>query len=46
MDFANYWQYTDVVTKTLFFVLIALSMLSWITGILRKVFILVDTVSY
>ena len=35
MDFANYWQYTDVVTKTLFFVLIALSMLSWITGILR-----------
>ena len=35
MDFANYWQYTDVVTKTLFFVLIVLSMLSWITGILR-----------
>ena len=35
MDFANYWQYTDVVTKTLFLVLIALSMLSWITGILR-----------
>lgn len=35
MDFANYWQYTDVVTKTLFFVLIILSMLSWITGILR-----------
>ena len=35
MDFANYWQYTDVVTKTLFFVLITLSMLSWITGILR-----------
>ena len=35
MDFANYWQYTDVVNKTLFFVLIALSMLSWITGILR-----------
>lgn len=35
MDFANYWQYTDVVTKALFFVLIILSMLSWITGILR-----------
>ena len=35
MDFSNYWQYTDVVTKTLFFVLIVLSMLSWITGILR-----------
>lgn len=35
MDFANYWQYTDVVTKTLFFVLIVLSILSWITGILR-----------
>ncbi len=35
MDFAAYWQYTDVVTKFLFFSLLALSIASWITGILR-----------
>lgn len=35
MDFASYWQYTDAVTKTLFFMLIALSVASWITGIVR-----------
>lgn len=35
MDFASYWQYTDIVTKFLFFALIALSVASWITGILR-----------
>lgn len=35
MDFANYWQYTDIVTKALFFTLIGLSLCSWITGILR-----------
>lgn len=35
MDFANYWQYTDMVTKTLFFALIGLSLASWIVGILR-----------
>ena len=35
MDFAAYWQYTDVVTKFLFFSLLALSVASWITGILR-----------
>lgn len=35
MDFAVYWQYTDVVTKFLFFSLLALSIASWITGILR-----------
>lgn len=35
MDFIEYWQYTDVITKTLFFALFALSIASWITGILR-----------
>ena len=35
MDFAAYWQYTDIVTKTLFFALLALSIASWITGIIR-----------
>lgn len=35
MDFANYWQSTDLITKSLFFILIALSVVSWITGILR-----------
>ena len=35
MDFAHYWQYTDAVSKTLFFVLIALSFLSWFVGITR-----------
>lgn len=35
MDFTSYWQYTDIVTKFLFFCLIALSILSWVTGILR-----------
>ena len=35
MDFANYWQYSDIVTKSLFFLLLALSVLSWVTGIIR-----------
>lgn len=35
MDFANYWQYTDMVTKSLFFILLALSIVSWVVGILR-----------
>ena len=35
MDFATYWQYSDVVTRTLFFILLALSILSWVTGIMR-----------
>lgn len=35
MDLASYWQYTDFVTRFLFFTLIALSTLSWVTGILR-----------
>ena len=35
MDFATYWQYSDVVTRTLFLILLALSILSWVTGIMR-----------
>lgn len=35
MDFAHYWQYTDAVSKTLFFILIALSVVSWIVGVTR-----------
>jgi len=35
MDFANYWQLSDLVTKSLFFLLLALSILSWVTGITR-----------
>ncbi|UNU73321.1 MotA/TolQ/ExbB proton channel family protein [Moraxella nasovis] len=35
MNFAHYWQYTDAVSKTLFFILFALSVLSWVVGILR-----------
>ncbi|MDO4897312.1 MAG: MotA/TolQ/ExbB proton channel family protein [Moraxella sp.] len=35
MDFAHYWQYTDGVSKTLFFILIALSVVSWIVGVTR-----------
>ncbi|OBX79107.1 MotA/TolQ/ExbB proton channel family protein [Faucicola atlantae] len=37
MDFAQYWQYTDIVTKCLFFILIALSLVSWFVGITRLV---------
>ncbi len=35
MDFANYWQISDLVTKSLFFILLALSIISWVTGIVR-----------
>lgn len=35
MDFASYWQYSDLVTKSLFFILLLLSILSWVTGIIR-----------
>ena len=35
MDFTTYWQYSDMVTRTLFFLLLALSILSWVTGIIR-----------
>ncbi|MFZ2554008.1 MotA/TolQ/ExbB proton channel family protein [Psychrobacter urativorans] len=37
MDFANYWQYSDIVTKSLFFLLLALSVISWVTGIVRVI---------
>ncbi len=35
MDYLSYWQYTDSVTKGLFFILIGLSVFAWVTGILR-----------
>lgn len=35
MDLMDYWQYTDIITKALFFALLALSVASWVTGILR-----------
>ncbi len=35
MDFTTYWQYSDMVTRTLFFLLLALSIISWVTGIIR-----------
>lgn len=35
MDFTTYWQYSDMVTRTLFFLLLALSIFSWVTGIIR-----------
>ena len=35
MDFTEYWQYTDIITKFLFFTLFALSIASWVTGVLR-----------
>lgn len=35
MNITEYWQYTDIVTKMLFFILIMLSIASWITGIMR-----------
>lgn len=37
MEFAQYWHHTDAVSKTLFFILLALSVLSWIVGIMRVV---------
>ena len=35
MDFFEYWQYTDAISKTLFFILLGLSIVTWIAGILR-----------
>ncbi|MCL1622756.1 MotA/TolQ/ExbB proton channel family protein [Moraxella sp. Tifton1] len=35
MDFAFYWGHTDAVSKTLFFILFALSIISWVVGIIR-----------
>lgn len=37
MDFAYYWGHTDLVSKTLFFALFALSIASWVVGIMRLV---------
>lgn len=37
MDFAKYWEHTDAVSQTLFFILIALSLISWVVGILRLI---------
>lgn len=37
MDFASYWQYSDAITKSLFFILLLLSLLSWVTGVVRVV---------
>ncbi len=37
MDFMSYWQSSDMVTKSLFFVLLVLSLLSWVTGIIRVI---------
>ena len=35
MDLASYWQYSDMVTRSLFFLLLILSIISWVTGIVR-----------
>lgn len=35
MDLASYWQYSDIVTRSLFFLLLILSIISWVTGIVR-----------
>ena len=35
MDFTTYWQVSDMITKALFFLLLALSIVSWVTGIIR-----------
>lgn len=35
MDFTTYWQYSDIVTRSLFFLLLALSIVSWVIGIIR-----------
>lgn len=37
MDFMQYWQDSDLVIKVLFVVLLALSILSWVTGIIRVI---------
>ncbi len=33
----NYWQISDLVTKSLFFLLLGLSLISWVTGIVRVI---------
>ena len=37
MDFMSYWQLSDMVTKGLFFILLILSVLSWVTGVIRVI---------
>jgi len=37
MDFASYWQYSDLVTKSLFFILLLLSIGSWVIGVIRVI---------
>lgn len=37
MDFMHYWQISDLVTKSLFFLLLGLSLISWVTGIVRVI---------
>lgn len=37
MDFMSYWQLSDMVTKGLFFILLILSLLSWVTGVMRVI---------
>lgn len=37
MNFMEYWQFTDWLTKFLFFVLFGLSVTSWIVGIIRLI---------
>lgn len=37
MNFAMYWDATDAVSRSLFFILLALSIASWVVGIIRLV---------
>lgn len=37
MEFMQYWQHTDWVSKSLFFVLFVLSLATWVVGIVRLV---------
>lgn len=37
MDFVNYWQQSDLIIKALFFLLLLLSIICWVTGIMRVI---------
>jgi biopolymer transport protein ExbB len=37
MDFTQYWQATDFLAKSLFFILLTLSVATWVVGILRLI---------
>lgn len=37
MEFMQYWQHTDLVSKSLFFALFVLSLATWVVGIMRVV---------